>query len=165
MSRRRAATEILTITHRAIDCDALRFPATGSTRKHTCCLITCLLRQQFCWFSFIKYFFNEWKLLTQLLWVAARRKSAHTARFTATATRRDSTCSSQLQWVADRRRQSQRVARVSHTKRFSATGQLQTIASLRLVWARLNNEKKVASILLNRLLQARSSRLVCSPVS
>ena len=40
-----------------------------------------------------------------------------TARFTATATRRDWTCSSQLQWVSDRRRQSQRVARVSHTKR------------------------------------------------
>ena len=62
-----------------------------------------------------------------------------TARITATATRRDWTCSSQLQWVSDRRRQSQYVARVSHTKRFFATGQLQTIASLRLVWARLKS--------------------------
>ena len=39
--------------------------------------------------------------------------------------------------TGDRRRQSQRVARVSHTKRFFATGQLQTIALRRVGWCGL----------------------------
>ena len=43
----------------------------------------------------------------------------------------DSTiCSSQLQWVDDRRQQSPCAARVSHTKRFFITGQSQSMASV-----------------------------------
>ena len=102
------------------------------------------------------HFWNKthWKNQSQLQSVATGRKSAHIARFTATATRRDWTCSSQLQWVSDRRRQSQRVARVSHTKRFSATGQLQTIASRRVAWCELGFQSRRVAVAVNRAMWA-----------
>ena len=121
-------TEILTIiefysyTERltATGCHALRFSATGSTRKYTCCLITSLLRQQLCWFSFIKYYLWMKNINTVAMSRSASQECSHcTIHCNCDATRLNMfipwTCSSQLLWVSDRRRQSQCVARVSHT--------------------------------------------------
>ena len=83
--------------HTQIDwlrCSAMRSDIlpTGFMWKYTCFLTTSVLRQQFFFVtSFHKTFFHESKIRIHTVAVSRShgRKSAHTARFTATATRFD----------------------------------------------------------------------------
>ena len=70
-----------------------------------------------------------------IFWIAIiSRKVSHTNRLTATATRRDSTCSLWSQWIGDAESWIAMRRKVSHTKRLCATEPLATIALRRVAW-------------------------------
>ena len=91
---------------------------------HKCTTSTILL-------TFIhKTTFCELEIFAQSQWVAASRKSVHTDRLTATATRRDSTCSFQLQWVADSCNSSQGYHTPSDSLQLASCRQSRCVASV-----------------------------------